>query len=218
MTDYELRIRDLTNLLRNDFIEKTNAKEKELICDCFQQIFNTTWERELKNVSLRLEQLVSFLTIVETIEQLKNVMDEIYKYQIAYTAQQLFNQIDASFVLDESNRYVEAKKEETQLKQKLIQSGVPLAWIKKHFDSKEKVDGKHVPVREVNESLGHYLRRTLSCSYGDFDEMMKIYVKVTDQRDRQLYDNIKTLVAVMRTNGVNKTANDVYDYLSKNEK
>lgn len=217
MIDYGLRISTLTNSIRNDFIEQINGKDSDLICDCFQQQFNTTWERELKDISFRLEQLINFLAIIETIEKLKNVTEEITKYQIAYSAQRLFGQIDASFVLEEANRYVEAQNEEKQLKQRLIKTGVPDQWIKKHFDTQTKVNGMHLPLRETNESLAHYMRRILSHSYGDFDEMMKIYINVTEQRDRQLYDNIKTLVAVMRTNGVNKTANDVYEYLSKNE-
>lgn len=53
----------------------------------------------------------------------------------------------------------------------------------------------------------------LPLTYGDFEEMMKVYKQITPQKDWRLYDNIKLLVVALRTNGVMKTANQIYEYL-----
>lgn len=192
----------------------SSSKSERIVKECFEAKFKASMESQLSDVSHRFRELIEFLTVAQIIDDLERAIDLINKYHTTYSVQELFKHMGISFTLPESDQYVEAKKREKMLKQKLHQYGIPFEWINRHFNSSQSDGEKRIPPRNSKESYSQYLNRLLGHSYGDFDEMMKIYKKITPQEDWQLYDNIKLLANALRLNGVTKTANQLYNYLN----
>jgi hypothetical protein len=208
-------LNDIVSNLTSEYRYLRNSKSDRLIKDCFEAKFKTSMESQLSDISHRFRELIEFLTIAQVIEELEQTIELINKNHIAYSVQELFKHMDSSFTLSESDQYVEAKKREKILKQRLHQYGIPSEWINSHFNSSQSRGEKRIPPRNTKESYSQYLNRLLGQSYGDFDEMLKVYKKITPQKDWQLYDNIKLLVNALRSNGVTKTANQLYDHLNE---
>ena len=190
-----------------------NSKSGDIVKECFEAKFKMPIESQLSGISNRVRDLIEFLAVAQLLEELEETVKLINKYLIVYSVQELFKHIDGTITLPESDQYKIAKQHEKILKQKLHRHGIPSEWINKYFNTALSKSEKHIPARNAKESYSQYLNRALGLSYGDFEEMMKAYKQITPQKDWRLYDNIKLLIVALRTNGVTKTANQIYEYL-----
>lgn len=208
-------LNDLVSELRSEYRCLCDSKS-ERILECFEAKFKTSIEAQLYDISLKGRELIEFLTVAQVLEELDQTTEVINKYHIVYLIQELFKHIDGSFLFAESEQYVEARKREKILKQTLCRYGIPSEWINSHFNTSQSRGEKLIAPPKAKESYSQYLNRLFGRLYGDFDEMMKVYKKITPSKDWKLYDNIKLLVAALRANGVTKTANQLYEHLNEN--
>ena len=213
MNDLLASFNSFVSDLSSEYKLLLNSKSGDIVKECFEAIFKMPIESQLSGISNRVRDLIEFLAVTQLLEELEKTVELINKYRIAYSVQELFKHIDGTFTLPESNQYKIAKQHEKILKQKLHRHGIPSELINKYFNTALSKGEKHIPTRNAKESYAQYLKRALGLSYGDFEEMMKVYKQITPQKDWRLYDNIKLLVVALRTNGVMKTANQIYEYL-----
>lgn len=213
MNDLLASFNSFVSDLSSEYKLLLNSKSGDIVKECFEAIFKMPIESQLSGISNRVRDLIEFLAVAQLLEELEKTVELINKYRIAYSVQELFKHIDGTFTLPESNQYKIAKQHEKILKQKLHRHGIPSEWINKYFNTALSKGEKHIPARNAKESYAQYLKRALGLSYGDFEEMMKVYKQITPQKDWRLYDNIKLLVVALRTNGVMKTASQIYEYL-----
>lgn len=206
---------DLICSLNSDYSQLCNSKAEAAIKDCFEAKFKTSWETQISEVSCYFKDLIDFLSVAIIIKKLVDIMTIIKKYHVVNTIQDLFRYLDNSFDILGSDKYIEVKNDVKMLKQELRQYGISNEWINSHFDTATSKEENSIPTRNKNEYYSHYLKRVLRLSFGNFEEMMKLYKKVTPEKDWLLYDNIKTLVTALWANGIDRTANQLYDYLRK---
>jgi hypothetical protein len=213
--EYKSEFSKLTRDLSAEYNQLISSENKLQIEDCFRAKFGRSWEAKMLETSQLFNSLVDFLQVASLLASLESAIALINKYYIAYSAQELFGKLDSTFTLSEADEYLEAKKEEINIKRKLVQLGISSEWISQHYNSNKAKRERHLPSRNDNEPYSSYLRRVMSCFYGDFDEMMNAYKRITPKEQQQLYDNIKILVDALRANGVTKTPNQLYEYLEK---
>lgn len=213
--EYKSEFGKLARILSTEYSQLISSENKMHIEDCFRVKYGKSWEARMSETSQMFNSLVDFLQVASLLVQLESTMEIINKYYIAFTAQELFGKLDSDFALSEADKYQEAKKEEISIKRKLVQLGISNEWLNQHYNTNKTKREISIPSRKDNEAYSSYLRRVLNCFYGDFDEMMNAYKRITPKEQQQLYDNIKTLAAALRANGVTKTPNQLYDYLEK---
>lgn len=215
MIEYNSLLNELTRNLYSDYNRLCDFKSEAIIKECFEDKYQTVWNSQIAGLSNQFQELIDFLEAAVTIEKLNNTMEIINKYHTAYSIQELFKHLGEPFIVVESEKYIEAKREEKILKQKLKQQGISTKLINKYFKFTKSKREICIPPRNAKESYQQYLQRVFSLCNGDFDEMIKAYKKITSPKDWQLYTNVKALANAIRTNGIDKTINELYDYLGK---
>lgn len=213
--EYKSEFSKLARDLCAKYSQLISTENKLHIEDCFWAEFGKSWEAKMSEISLLFNSLVDFLQAASLLAKLEGIIEQINKYYIAFSTQELFRRLDATFMLPEADKYQEAKTEEINIKRKLVQLGVSIEWINQHYNPDKTKRERNIPHIKENETYSQYLRRVLNCFYGDFDGMMNAYKKITPREQRRLYDNIKLLTAALKANGVTRTPNQLYDYLEK---
>lgn len=211
--EYKSEFSKLARDLSTEYNQLISSENKLHIEECFRTKHGKSWESKLSETSQLFNSLVDFLQVASLLASLESAMELINKYYIAYSAQELFGKLDSTFMLSEADEYLAAKKEEINIKRKLVQLGVSSEWLNQHYNSNKTKREKRLPTKNENEPYSSYLRRVMSCFYGDFDEMMNAYKRITPKETQQLYDNMKILATALRANGVSKTPNQLYEYL-----
>lgn len=215
MIEYTSILNELIQNLKSDYSQLSDLKSESIVKECFETKFKTSWDVQISKISCQVQDLINFLEIAAIIDQLQNTMETVKKYHAAHCLQELFKSFDDTFTVSKSDKFVEAKKEEKILKQKLQKHGISIAYINKCLNPNVSKKEISIPPRDINETYFHYLEKVLSHAFGDFEEMIKLYKKITPQKDWQIYDNLKKLAKALKTNGVDKTTDQLYDYLRK---